>query len=158
VEGRSGAPVSDEEALGERNMRRFSVSLIAGGAIIANTLMATAPVQAQSPLGVIGAVAAGVAGAPYFYGGRNYCFYDDAWNGPGWYWCGYAYRRGYGYGGGYGWNGWRGRGGGGGHGGGHGGHGGGHGGGGHGGGGHGGGHGGGGHGGGGHSGGGGGHH
>jgi hypothetical protein len=89
--------------------------------------------------------------------GRNYCWYDDAWNGAGWYWCGYAFNRGYGWGGGFGWHNWRGghrgRGGGGGHGGG------GHGGGGHGGGGHGGGgHGGGGHGGGGHGGGGGGGH
>ena len=30
----------------------------------------------------------------------------DGWNGPGWYWCGYAWRRGYGWGGGYGYHGW----------------------------------------------------
>ena len=92
--------------------------------------------------------------AQFFFGGQNYCWYDDGWQGPGWYWCGYQDRRGFGWGGGAGWHGWR-RGGGG-HGGGgfHGG--GGHGGGFHGGGGHGGGgfHGGGGHGGGGHGGGG----
>jgi hypothetical protein len=29
------------------------------------------------------------------------------WQGPGWYWCGYAYRTGLGWGGGYEWNGWR---------------------------------------------------
>jgi hypothetical protein len=97
----------------------------------------------------------------YVYEGRRYCWYDDGWRGPGWYWCGYRSRSGYGWGGGYGWQDWRGghaggeavvRGGhsGGGHGGGGGGHGGGGGGGGHGG-------GGGGHGGGGHGGGGGGH-
>lgn len=45
--------------------------------------------------------------AQYFWGGRNYCFYDG-WNGPGYYWCGYGWRRGYGWGGGYGWHGWRG--------------------------------------------------
>ncbi|MFN3744137.1 MAG: hypothetical protein ACK4TL_05470 [Hyphomicrobiaceae bacterium] len=39
--------------------------------------------------------------------GRRWCFYWDAWNGPGWYWCGYAWRRGYGWGGGPGWHGWR---------------------------------------------------
>jgi hypothetical protein len=38
--------------------------------------------------------------------GRRYCFYVDAWNGPGWYRCGYAFRRGLGFGGAYGWNGW----------------------------------------------------
>jgi hypothetical protein len=44
----------------------------------------------------------------YLFGGRHYCWYDDAWSGPGWYWCGYAWRRGYGWGGGYGWHGWSG--------------------------------------------------
>ena len=58
------------------------------------------------------AVPAPVAPYPYLYGGRRYCWYDAAWNGPGWYSCGFAWRSGYGWGGGYGWNGWawRGRG------------------------------------------------
>jgi len=74
-----------------------------------------------------------VQNTQYFFGGRNYCFYPNGWHGPGWYWCGYAFRPGFGWGGGYGWHGWRGGGGfrrggpGGFHGGGfHGGHGGGH--------------------------------
>lgn len=46
--------------------------------------------------------------AQFVFGGRNYCWYDDAWQGPGWYWCGYAWRHGYGWGGGYGFHGWRG--------------------------------------------------
>src|SRR3954469_11205114 len=44
----------------------------------------------------------------YVYGGRRYCWYDDGWNGEGWYWCGYQFRRGFGYGGGLGFRGWRG--------------------------------------------------
>jgi hypothetical protein len=44
--------------------------------------------------------------AQYFYRGRRYCFYPDGWRGPGFYWCGYAWRRGYGWGGGRGWRGW----------------------------------------------------
>jgi hypothetical protein len=91
----------------------------------------------------------------FYWSGRHYCWYDDGWHGPGYYWCGYRLREGFGWGGGIGWHGWGGAGhggghfGGGGHGGGHvggGSHGGGHGGGshggghGHGGGGHGGGH------------------
>ena len=44
--------------------------------------------------------------AQYIYGGRNYCWYLDGWHGPGWYWCGYSWRRGYGWGGGDGWRGW----------------------------------------------------
>jgi hypothetical protein len=46
--------------------------------------------------------------AQFLFGGRNYCWYDTGWRGPGWYWCGYAGRSGLGWGGGYGWNGWRG--------------------------------------------------
>ncbi len=42
----------------------------------------------------------------YAYGGRNYCWYPAGWKGPGWYWCGYAARRGYGWGGPAGWRGW----------------------------------------------------
>ena len=41
------------------------------------------------------------------FGDRRWCFYYDAWNGPGWYWCDYAWRRGYGWGGEPGWRGWR---------------------------------------------------
>ena len=44
---------------------------------------------------------------PYLFGNQRYCWYNSAWNGPGWYYCGYAFRRGYGWGGGYGWNNWR---------------------------------------------------
>jgi hypothetical protein len=42
----------------------------------------------------------------FLYSGRNYCWYWDGWRGPGWYWCGYAFRRGFGWGGGEGWHGW----------------------------------------------------
>jgi len=42
----------------------------------------------------------------FFFGGRDYCWYDDGWRGPGWYWCGYGYRHGFGWGGGEGFHGW----------------------------------------------------
>ena len=42
----------------------------------------------------------------YYFDGRRYCWYDDGWQGPGWYWCGYGTRAGIGWGGFYGWNGW----------------------------------------------------
>jgi hypothetical protein len=42
----------------------------------------------------------------YVYGGRRYCFYFNGWHGPGWYRCGFAFRRGLGWGGVYGWRGW----------------------------------------------------
>ncbi len=43
----------------------------------------------------------------FIFGGRTFCWYDIGWQGPGFYWCGYAERRGFGWGGGAGWNGWR---------------------------------------------------
>lgn len=42
----------------------------------------------------------------YRWAGREYCFYDDGWRGPGWYWCGYRLRSGLGWGGPTGWHGW----------------------------------------------------
>lgn len=45
-------------------------------------------------------------GLPFFFGGHDHCWYDDGWRGPGWYWCGYGYRRGLGWGGPEGYNGW----------------------------------------------------
>jgi len=53
-------------------------------------------------------IASDVQQAQFIFGGRQYCWYDDGWRGPGFYWCGYSWRRGYGWGGGYGWHGWRG--------------------------------------------------
>jgi hypothetical protein len=43
----------------------------------------------------------------YRYAGREYCWYDDGWHGPGFYWCGYRLRTGFGWGGPEGWHGWR---------------------------------------------------
>ena len=44
----------------------------------------------------------------FFWSGHNYCWYDDGWNGPGWYWCDMYLQSGIGWGGGYGWHHWRG--------------------------------------------------
>lgn len=44
--------------------------------------------------------------AIYVVEGRRYCFYFNGWHGPGWYRCGFAYRRGFGWGGVYGWRDW----------------------------------------------------
>jgi hypothetical protein len=55
-----------------------------------------------NPLDIPGAIVGGL-----LFGGRRYCWYDDGWHGPGYYWCGYGYYQGYGYGGGEGWHGWQ---------------------------------------------------
>jgi hypothetical protein len=109
-------------------MRRFSFALTAATVLVASGTLMSGSASA-APVGAPDGVRAAVdtlkltENVQYFWGGHNYCWDDDGWNGPGWYWCGYEGRRGYGWGGGYGWGagrGWRG----GGHGG-HGGHGGG---------------------------------
>jgi hypothetical protein len=47
-----------------------------------------------------------VENVQYVWQGRTYCWYDDGWQGPGWYWCGYRHREGLGWGGGRGWRNW----------------------------------------------------
>jgi hypothetical protein len=42
----------------------------------------------------------------YSFGNNDYCWYDDGWQGPGWYSCGDEWGNGFGWGGPYGWNGW----------------------------------------------------
>ncbi len=60
------------------------------------------------------AAAAPVAAAPpagepeaYVWNGATYDWYDEGWNGPGFYVVGFAFRAGQGWGGGEGWRGWR---------------------------------------------------
>ena len=60
---------------------------------------AAAPARAASPTPT-----SLVEQAQFFWNDHQYCFYDDGWHGPGWYMCGYAWRRGYGWGGGRGWD------------------------------------------------------
>lgn len=44
--------------------------------------------------------------AAHMMGHHDYCWYEDGWNGAGWYQCGYAGLKGQGWGGPYGWNDW----------------------------------------------------
>jgi hypothetical protein len=84
-------------------------NLICGLAAATALLGASAAAQAAVPL-VVGVDTASDAATlqpvQYLYGGHDFCWYDGGWRGPGFYWCGYAWRRGYGWGGGYGWRGW----------------------------------------------------
>ncbi|MGD0185340.1 MAG: RICIN domain-containing protein [Roseiarcus sp.] len=61
-----------------------------------------------------GGAGAPVASAPpagepdvYLWNGATYEWYEDGWNGPGFYIVGFAFRAGEGWGGGEGWRGWR---------------------------------------------------
>lgn len=42
----------------------------------------------------------------YAYNGQTYGWYDDGWDGPGWYIVGFEFRRGFGFGGREGWHNW----------------------------------------------------
>jgi len=69
-----------------------------------------------APLGIVndGIKAAGesqnlLKDIVYVWGGRNYCWYDDGWQGPGWYVCNYGpWVSGFWWGGGYRWHNWHG--------------------------------------------------
>ncbi|HEY2530126.1 MAG TPA: hypothetical protein VGJ20_19700 [Xanthobacteraceae bacterium] len=88
-------------------MKRSRLVLALGAALAAGTASA-AQAMPVTPLGA----EAGNAGLlqtvqVFVFGGRRFCWYWDGWRGPGWYWCGYAWRRGFGWGGPSGWHGWR---------------------------------------------------
>lgn len=93
-------------------MRNLCLGVAAASLLFTAALpVSAAPAQSEARL-VVGVDRVGDRPAlervQYFYGGRNYCWYDGGWHGPGWYWCGYRWRHGYGWGGGYGWRGWHG--------------------------------------------------
>src|SRR5258708_92267 len=72
-----------------------AVSLTAGGAFLVDRAQA-------APLfdGLQGPAPGNIENVQYYFGGRQFCWYPAGWHGPGWYWCGYAFRRGLGWGGG----------------------------------------------------------
>src|ERR1700730_326754 len=93
-------------------MQKVVLALTAATSLVATGRLLTTAASAvpfARPDG-IEAAASGVDVAEtvqFFWEGRRYCWYDDGWQGPGFYWCGYRWQRGVGWGGGYGWHGWR---------------------------------------------------
>jgi hypothetical protein len=93
-------------------MRRFLTGLATLAAVTAGVTMMSARSDAAGLPGsralsdAADAISLTEKTQVYFWNGRRYCFYPDGWQGPGWYWCGYAWRRGFGYGGAVGWRGW----------------------------------------------------
>jgi hypothetical protein len=85
-----------------RNTRCAALAALGFAGVAAAVGAQASPVTVHNPL------LNEVAIYTYFWGGQQYCWYDDAWRGPGWYWCGYAVRPGYGWGGPWGWHGWAG--------------------------------------------------
>lgn len=83
----------------------MKIPLIAASIALGASLFA-APALAIPSGGPASTLPAATEQVQFFFGGRNYCWYDNGWHGPGFYWCGYSWRRGYGWGGGAGWHGW----------------------------------------------------
>jgi len=93
-------------------MENFRFIIVAAGALTIGGALAVGPAQAAVQGGADAIRAASENGsiteqAQFRFGGYDYCYYGDGWRGPGWYWCGYAYRIGLGWGGPIGWNNWR---------------------------------------------------
>jgi hypothetical protein len=93
-------------------MERFRFTIVAASALALAGTLAIGQAQATVQGGAATIRAAAETGAvteqvQFRWSGRDYCWADDGWSGPGWYWCGYAYRTGFGWGGPLGWNSWR---------------------------------------------------
>ena len=80
--------------------------IILGAAVGLACLAGLGAAQATPVDPLSGMATASVEKAQYYYGGRQYCFYPNGWRGPGFYWCGFNWRRGFGWGGPMGWQGW----------------------------------------------------
>jgi hypothetical protein len=79
----------------------LAIGALAAGSAQAAVLGGTSPLRAGAEMGAI------AEQVQFRFGEHEYCWADDGWRGPGWYWCGYAYRPGFGWGGPVGWNNWR---------------------------------------------------
>ncbi len=85
------------------------LSTVAAAALTASSMFSVAvaaPIADQTAVQQATATFAPIQKTQFFWGGQNYCWYPVGWHGPGYYWCGYAWRRGFGWGGGRGWHGW----------------------------------------------------
>lgn len=91
-------------------MKHFELALALGFALGAIGTLATAaqsaPLHQSDQMAAAASTLTSIAKTQFILGGRHYCFYPEGWHGPGWYWCGYALRRGLGWGGPTGWHGW----------------------------------------------------
>jgi hypothetical protein len=92
-------------------IRKFVFTAAAATTLVAGGILISGRVEA-APIGAPDGIRAAIdelnlaENAQFILAGRRYCWYDDAWQGAGWYWCGYAWRQGLGWGGGQGWQGW----------------------------------------------------
>lgn len=96
---------------GEETMRKLILSSAAVVALAVASVAINSPSQAAAvaPNGLRAAAdeLAVIDTVQFTWRGRPYCWYPTGWRGPGWYRCGFRWRRGFGWGGPLGWHGWR---------------------------------------------------
>jgi hypothetical protein len=93
----------------KRTMGRVSVLAV----MLQTFVLPTQPSSAMTGVGQFAGVervradadAGSIMAQYYSVGGDDYCWCDEGWQGPGWYWCGYEWDDGLGWGGPYDWNG-----------------------------------------------------
>jgi hypothetical protein len=86
-------------------MRKSAVAIALVTVLLTGGAMAQSAIPREPSATFTGLRLNLVLGQFFPFGGRNYCWYEGGWHGPGYDWRGYACRRGYGWGGGYGWHG-----------------------------------------------------
>ena len=87
-------------------MRRSFLTFAAATAVLALTSQSQAAPIAPEGIGAALDNTAITENVQFVWRGASYCWYDGGWHGPGWYRCGFQFRRGFGWGGGIGWNNW----------------------------------------------------
>src|SRR5215475_6082700 len=90
-------------------MRKICLTLTATLAVAAAMIGGRSHAAVMDPdaLRVAADELAAVEMVQFTWRGRPFCWYDTGWRGPGWYQCGFRWRRGSGWGGPVGWRGWR---------------------------------------------------
>jgi len=63
------------------------LALLASTALMTVSANAAAVPNSSAIRGAIDSLSV-VDNVQYYYGGRQYCWYDVGWQGPGFYWCG----------------------------------------------------------------------
>jgi hypothetical protein len=89
-------------------MRKFIFASAVAASAAAGAAFMTLPASAGVIANGVPALenSGAIENVAYVWRGHSYCFYLNGWHGPGWYRCGWAWRRGFGWGGVLGWNGW----------------------------------------------------
>ena len=92
----------------ELKLRKLVVALAAAAAVVVSGNAGAASMSAPAAMRTAADSLNMTENVQFFWSGHDYCWYDDGWNGPGWYWCDMYLQSGIGWGGGYGWHHWRG--------------------------------------------------